>query len=64
MVVLDAAGRVIRDALLWNDTRSAPAASALIDEVGADEYGAPHGRRAGRLVHGDQAAVAARPRAR
>lgn len=38
MVVLDAAGRVIRDALLWNDTRSAPAASALIDEVGADEY--------------------------
>ncbi|QYH36664.1 xylulokinase [Salinibacterium sp. M195] len=32
MVVLDAAGRVIRPALLWNDTRSAAAAAALIAE--------------------------------
>ncbi|MFP3464251.1 xylulokinase [Leifsonia sp. SIMBA_070] len=38
MVVLDAEGRVIRDALLWNDTRSAQAARDLIDEVGAEEY--------------------------
>jgi xylulokinase len=38
MVVLDAAGRVIRPALLWNDTRSAQAALDLIDEVGAEEY--------------------------
>ncbi len=38
MVVLDAAGRVIRDALLWNDTRSAQAARDLIDEVGAAAY--------------------------
>lgn len=38
MVVLDAQGRVVRDALLWNDTRSAQAARDLIDEVGADEY--------------------------
>jgi xylulokinase len=38
MVVLDADGRVIRDALLWNDTRSARAARDLIVEVGADEY--------------------------
>lgn len=38
MVVLDADGRVIRDALLWNDTRSAHAARDLIDEVGADAY--------------------------
>jgi xylulokinase len=37
MVVLDAAGRVVRDALLWNDTRSAPAALDLIAEFGADE---------------------------
>ena len=36
MVVLDAGGRVIRDALLWNDTRSAQAARDLIDEFGAD----------------------------
>ncbi|MGY6497900.1 MAG: FGGY family carbohydrate kinase, partial [Microcella sp.] len=38
MVALDAEGRVIRDALLWNDTRSAAAAAALTAEVGADEY--------------------------
>ncbi|WP_308465931.1 xylulokinase [Rathayibacter soli] len=38
MVVLDAAGRVIRPALLWNDTRSAQAALDLISEVGADDY--------------------------
>jgi xylulokinase len=34
MVVLDAEGRVIRDALLWNDTRSAAAAADLIAEFG------------------------------
>ncbi|MBH0131367.1 xylulokinase [Salinibacterium sp. NK8237] len=32
MVVLDAAGHVIRPALLWNDTRSAAAAGALLHE--------------------------------
>ncbi|QKJ18401.1 xylulokinase [Microbacterium hominis] len=37
MVALDADGRVIRDALLWNDTRSAGAASELIAEFGAEE---------------------------
>jgi xylulokinase len=34
MVVLDADGRVVRDALLWNDTRSAQAATDLIVELG------------------------------
>jgi xylulokinase len=38
MVVLDAAAEVIRPALLWNDTRSAQAASDLIAEVGAAEF--------------------------
>lgn len=37
MVVLDAEGRVIRDALLWNDTGSAQAAADLVAEFGADE---------------------------
>lgn len=37
MVVLDSDGRVIRDALLWNDTRSADAARELIAEFGAGE---------------------------
>jgi xylulokinase len=36
MVVLDADGRVIRPALLWNDTRSAGAAEELIAEFGVD----------------------------
>jgi len=36
MVALDAEGRVIRDALLWNDTRSAGAARELIAEFGAE----------------------------
>src|SRR3954468_24497089 len=34
MVVLDDTGRVIRPALLWNDTRSAPQAERLIAEQG------------------------------
>ena len=38
MVVLDADGNVIRPALLWNDTRSAPAAAELIAEIGAAEF--------------------------
>ncbi len=37
MVVLDAEGRVIRPALLWNDTRSADAATDLIAELGAEQ---------------------------
>jgi xylulokinase len=36
MVVLDSEGRVIRDALLWNDTRSAAAASELVEHFGAE----------------------------
>jgi xylulokinase len=38
MVALDSDGRVIRDALLWNDTRSAQAALDLIAELGADHW--------------------------
>ncbi|MEN5073196.1 xylulokinase [Isoptericola cucumis] len=34
LVALDAEGRVIRDAILWNDTRSAPAAEDLVRELG------------------------------
>lgn len=34
MVALDAAGEPVRDALLWNDTRSAAAADRLIAEMG------------------------------
>ncbi|PZF58412.1 xylulokinase [Curtobacterium sp. MCBD17_013] len=38
MVVLDADGRVIRPALLWNDTRSAGAAADLVDELGPEQW--------------------------
>jgi len=38
MVVVDSSGRVIRPALLWNDSRSAQAALDLITEVGAEQY--------------------------
>ena len=37
MVALDESGTPVRDALLWNDTRSAGAARDLIAEFGADE---------------------------
>ncbi|HEX6467551.1 MAG TPA: xylulokinase [Streptosporangiaceae bacterium] len=43
MVVLDAAGEVVRPALLWNDTRSAPQAQALVDEFGAADLAARTG---------------------
>jgi len=36
MVALDESGQVIRDALLWNDTRSADAATALNKELGGN----------------------------
>lgn len=39
MVCLDADGNVIRDALLWNDTRSAQAATDLIEELGEGDEG-------------------------
>jgi xylulokinase len=34
MICLDGAGNLVRDALLWNDTRSSDAAVALVDELG------------------------------
>jgi len=43
MVALDADGRVIRPALLWNDTRSAGAADDLIAEFGAEALAARTG---------------------
>ncbi|MEV3993299.1 xylulokinase [Streptomyces sp. NPDC049837] len=38
LVALDAAGRPLRPALLWNDTRSAPQAAALTARLGADGW--------------------------
>lgn len=38
-VCLDEAGKVVRPALLWNDTRSAEAASELVTELGSGDAG-------------------------
>ncbi|WP_229379080.1 xylulokinase [Streptomyces sp. VRA16 Mangrove soil] len=38
LVVLDADGRPLRDAMLWNDTRSAPQARALTEALGEAEW--------------------------
>ncbi|MEI8058334.1 MAG: xylulokinase [Actinomycetes bacterium] len=38
MVLLDESDEIIRPALLWNDTRSAAAASELVDELGAQAW--------------------------
>jgi len=43
MVLLDADGRVVRDALLWNDTRSGSSAAALVEELGAEAWAAAVG---------------------
>ncbi|MFJ8863411.1 xylulokinase [Streptomyces sp. NPDC102451] len=37
LVTLDRSGRPLRPALLWNDTRSAPQAAALVAELGGPE---------------------------
>jgi len=43
LVALDEEGRVVRKALLWNDTRSAPSADALVSELGRERFAADTG---------------------
>lgn len=38
LVIVDAAGRCVRKAKLWNDTTSAPHASRLVERLGADRW--------------------------
>ena len=54
----------VRDALLWNDTRSAARRATSSPRWAAQALRRRHRQRARRLVHVDQAALAARPRAR
>lgn len=56
MVLLDRQGRVVRDALLWNDTRSAPQAASLIAQLGAAPARADE--IADGIADGDDPAVA------
>ena len=65
MVALDEAGAPVRDALLWNDTRSARRGPRPHRRDGrAAGVRRRDRQRPGRLLHLHQAAVAARPRAR
>lgn len=38
LVALDADGRIVRPALLWNDVRNSAEAAAIVDELGADAW--------------------------
>ena len=65
MVCLDDDGAVVRPALLWNDTRSAPDAAELVDELGygrsdrgARAWADAVGSVAGGVVHRREGAVA------
>ncbi|GAB3822488.1 xylulokinase [Tessaracoccus terricola] len=49
MVCLDADGEVVRDALLWNDTRSGAAATDLVNELGSGDVAAGRGAWAERI---------------
>jgi xylulokinase len=55
---------VVRPALLWNDTRSAGAATDLTAELGGPEAGPRRRAGPGGQLHRDQAPLAGRPRAR
>ena len=64
MVTLDEHDAVVRDALLWNDTRSAGAAADLTDELRwHGRLGRRRGPRPGRQLHRDEAALVCRARA-
>ncbi len=64
MVALDDGGEVVRPALLWNDTRSAPRPPPTSSpSSGAAGLGRRRRLGAGRLVHRHQAALAGRARA-
>ena len=55
MVLLDADGQVIRPAQLWNDTKAAPAAAALVEEKGREFWAEAVGSV--RFPYGVEAAV-------
>ena len=65
MVILDNQGNVIRDAMLWNDTSSAPQAAALIEKR-PRQAALGQGRRLlpRRLLHADQGGMGGRELAR
>ena len=64
MVAVDRDDQPVHPAKLWNDTESAPDAEWLIQQMGGGDAGSPGVRRRGRqraggVVHGHEAVVAA-----
>ena len=51
MVVIDAAGRSIRPAKLWNDTESAADTAAMVARLGPERWASGVWQRPHRLVH-------------
>jgi xylulokinase len=57
MVLLDGEGHIVRPALLWNDTRSAPDAADLVAEMGGGAAGRRRRAACRWQLHRHQAAV-------
>ena len=64
LVVSGEDGRPLRPAVLWNDTRSAPDAERLREELGAERWAHERRRGARALLHGHALGLAAAHRAR
>ena len=62
-VLLDAADRVLRPAILWNDQRTAAECDAIRAAVGPERLIADHRQRCADRVHRAQARLGPRPRA-
>ena len=62
-VLLDAAGEVLRPAILWNDQRTAAECDAIREAVGAAAAHRDHRERRADRVHRAEARLGARPRA-
>ena len=63
LVLLDAADRVLRPAILWNDQRTAHACDEIRETVGAERLIRDHRQRRADRVHGPEARLGPRPRA-
>ena len=64
LVLLDADGEVLRPAILWNDQRTAAECDAIRETVGPARLDRDHRQRRPDRVHGAQARLGPRPRAR
>ena len=64
LVLLDAAGEVLRPAILWNDQRTAPSATRSARPSAPERLDRDHRQRRADRVHRAEAGLGPRPRAR